>query len=137
MDKPSTYLKIVLVSALTVTAVLIFGVLSFNEDFGVYTIDSGNALLVIPFICVVLLIGAFLSGGMSIFKSRSSIRSKLTERENEIIQMIVNGMKNQEIANALFVEISTIKTHINNIYSKLGIKNRNELIKLIRETSEG
>lgn len=48
----------------------------------------------------------------------------LSERELEVLQGIAAGLKNQEIADQLTVSLSTVKTHINNIYSKLGVTNR-------------
>ena len=53
----------------------------------------------------------------------------LTSKEKEVTLLILEKKKNQEIANELFVELSTIKTHINNIYKKVGVKNRKELFK--------
>ncbi|MDR3693581.1 LuxR C-terminal-related transcriptional regulator [Mucilaginibacter sp.] len=57
----------------------------------------------------------------------------LTNKELTILQQIVNGKSNKEIAAANYVEISTIKTHINNIYTKLGIRNRREAVNYYRE----
>lgn len=53
---------------------------------------------------------------------------ELTNKELHILQLIVEGKSNKEIAAANFVEVSTIKTHINNIYAKLGLNNRKEAI---------
>ena len=52
----------------------------------------------------------------------------LTAKELEILQMIAEGKSNKEIANLLFIEISTVKTHINKIYTKLNVKSRKEAI---------
>jgi DNA-binding NarL/FixJ family response regulator len=54
--------------------------------------------------------------------------STLTQKELYILQLIIAGKSNKEIAAINFVEISTIKTHINNIYSKLGLSNRKQAI---------
>jgi len=48
----------------------------------------------------------------------------LTNKEFQILTMISEGKSNKEIAAINFVELSTVKTHINNIYNKLGVKNR-------------
>lgn len=55
----------------------------------------------------------------------------LSQRENEILDLILEGKTNLEMANTLYVSDHTIKTHIHNIYSKLAISSRFELIKLI------
>ena len=50
----------------------------------------------------------------------------LTTQEQKVFELMLDN-PNKEIANLLFVSISTIKTHINNIYSKLGISSRKEI----------
>jgi DNA-binding CsgD family transcriptional regulator len=64
------------------------------------------------------------------------IYALLTRKEIEIFEMLADGLSNKEIAAAQFLEISTIKKHITNIYSKTGIKNRNEAAALLRKTSK-
>lgn len=54
--------------------------------------------------------------------------STLTAKELSILRQIADGKSNKEIAALNFVEVSTIKTHINNIYTKLGLKNRREAV---------
>ena len=55
---------------------------------------------------------------------------KLTEQEQKIITYIEKGHSNKEIAAALFISHSTVKTHINNLYKKLGVSSRDELLGL-------
>jgi DNA-binding NarL/FixJ family response regulator len=54
--------------------------------------------------------------------------AQLTTKEIYILQLIVEGKSNKDIASINYVEVSTIKTHINNIYAKLGLNNRKEAI---------
>jgi DNA-binding CsgD family transcriptional regulator len=49
---------------------------------------------------------------------------RFTEREAEIMNLIIDGLTNEEIAGKLFVSPNTIKFHIKNIYLKLDVKNR-------------
>jgi NarL family two-component system response regulator LiaR len=49
---------------------------------------------------------------------------ELTEREREVLTLLVDGLSNQEIADKLFLGIGTVKFHVRNIYSKLGVDNR-------------
>lgn len=51
----------------------------------------------------------------------------LTEREADILLQIVNGLKNQQIADKLFVSVNTIKYHTRNIYEKLDVKKRGDI----------
>ncbi|WP_167815197.1 LuxR C-terminal-related transcriptional regulator [Sporolactobacillus shoreae] len=48
----------------------------------------------------------------------------LTEQESNVLQLIVRGMKNKEIAEKLNISYGTVKTHINNVYSKLDVHSR-------------
>jgi len=48
----------------------------------------------------------------------------LTERELEILEMIVEGYRNSEIAERSYITIGTVKTHVRNILNKLGVDDR-------------
>ena len=56
---------------------------------------------------------------------------KVTKREQEIITQICEGKTNKEISEALFISLQTVKDHTHRIYTKVGIKNRMQLVKLI------
>jgi len=57
----------------------------------------------------------------------------LTSKEAEIFALISSGKSNKEIASELYIEVSTVKTHINKLYSKLGVNNRKEAARLYKE----
>jgi ATP/maltotriose-dependent transcriptional regulator MalT len=57
----------------------------------------------------------------------------LSERELEILQLIAAGHSNQEIADILIIALSTVKSHINSIYGKLGTHKRTQAVALARE----
>jgi len=61
-------------------------------------------------------------------ETNKDLISNLTARELAILQLIAEGKSNKEIAAINYVEVSTIKTHINNIYAKLGLQNRREAV---------
>ena len=65
-------------------------------------------------------------------KDFNSLLVGLTVRQKEVYDLIVSGKTNKEIKSELFIEQSTLKTHINQIYRKLNIKNRNELKSKLR-----
>lgn len=52
----------------------------------------------------------------------------LTAREVEVVQLIAAGRSNDEIATALFVSTSTVKTHINHVFAKTGLRDRAQLV---------
>ena len=57
----------------------------------------------------------------------------LTPREAEIMMHMAKGLDNNEISNALFISMSTVKSHIRNIYSKLDVSGRTELLRKIKK----
>ncbi|MBV2357019.1 response regulator transcription factor [Streptomyces sp. J2-1] len=53
----------------------------------------------------------------------------LTLRETEVLVLIAEGMSNQEIARRLHVSTATVKTHINNLFAKTGLKDRAQAVR--------
>lgn len=53
---------------------------------------------------------------------------ELTPREREILHFLIKGMTNKEISAATHLAVDTIKTHLRNIFRKMGIKNRSQAI---------
>jgi LuxR family maltose regulon positive regulatory protein len=57
-------------------------------------------------------------------RAMESLIEPLTERELEVLRLIVAGLSNPEIAEELFIAVSTVKSHVNHIYGKLTVENR-------------
>lgn len=55
-------------------------------------------------------------------------RLNLTDREYQILQLLTQGYSNSNIADKLFLSLSTIKTHVSNLYVKMNVKNRFQAI---------
>ncbi len=91
----------------------------------VHIIHEGGALIT-PMLAPALL--EFVRAGAQGGRSRSASGSVLTPRELQVLEYIVAGKSNREIAETLFIEEKTVKNHISNIYSKLHLKNRYEAI---------
>ncbi|MBK3627429.1 response regulator transcription factor [Streptomyces sp. MBT49] len=53
----------------------------------------------------------------------------LTTREAEVLVLIAEGLSNQEIARTLSVSTATVKTHINNLFAKTGLKDRAQAVR--------
>ncbi len=57
----------------------------------------------------------------------------LTEREREVMELLNRGLSRNEIAQAQSVSQNTVKTHLKNIYAKLGVHSRSEVLRIARE----
>jgi two-component system, NarL family, nitrate/nitrite response regulator NarL len=58
---------------------------------------------------------------------REELFNSLSERQREVISLVVNGMTNREIANTLVITQNTVKVHLRNILDKLELRNRQQL----------
>lgn len=56
----------------------------------------------------------------------------LSKRETEILKLLINGSSNNEISEILCISTSTVKKHVYNIFNKIGINSRLELIKFVK-----
>jgi len=61
-------------------------------------------------------------------RPKSQLHDDLTEREQEVLQLMARGMANQEIADELFISLKTVKTHVSNILSKLDVVDRTQAV---------
>ncbi|MGR3810636.1 response regulator [Jiulongibacter sp. NS-SX5] len=67
------------------------------------------------------------------FKDSFLMKYQLSERETGIIDFLIQGYTNRDIANSLSLSYHTVKTHRKNIYLKLGVSNVPELIELLEK----
>lgn len=56
------------------------------------------------------------------------IKEGLSNREAEVAELVTQGLSNKEVANRLFVTEKTVKFHLTNIYKKMNVKSRAQLI---------
>ena len=61
------------------------------------------------------------------------LEDTLSSRELDTLKLIAENLSNQEIANELYISITTVKTHVRNILLKLEAKNRNEAVMKAKE----
>jgi DNA-binding CsgD family transcriptional regulator len=52
--------------------------------------------------------------------------NQLSEREREILRLVASGLSNQQIANQLGISVNTVKVHLRNVFSKIGVASRTE-----------
>ncbi len=83
------------------------------------------------------LVPHFSSNGQDISQNQISIylcdQFNISERENDVITLICEGRTNQEIADRLFISLQTVKDHVSRIFRKVGVRNRVQLISLVKK----
>jgi DNA-binding CsgD family transcriptional regulator len=127
---------LIILTVLIILGMLVFNVFHYSLSYGIIEINNINSLFLVPFILLVCWLGILLGSTKKDVEFELAFQNQISEREKDVIERIAQGKKNQEIADELFVDISTIKTHINNIYRKTGVKNRRELTDLARKVEE-
>ena len=65
--------------------------------------------------------------------SKASSNTLLSERELEILHLISSGLSNQEIADRLVIAMSTVKWHVRQIFNKLNVNSRTQVLARARE----
>lgn len=78
-------------------------------------------------------LGKLLASFSSYSDKRQVLFDPLSERELEVLRLIVAGLTNREIAEELVVSLGTVKTHINHIYQKLEVRNRTQAVARARD----
>ncbi len=68
-----------------------------------------------------------------VFNEQEQSKRGISGRELEVLQLIAQGLTNQQIADRLFVSLNTIKTHSSNLFSKLGASRRTQAIQKAKE----
>jgi len=66
--------------------------------------------------------------GMPERTSESHTGAQLSPRESEILKLAAQGLRNKDIANALFLSVRTVKAHLTNIFNKMGVGSRTDAI---------
>lgn len=64
----------------------------------------------------------------SIINERELKKLNLSPREYEVLQLMTKGYSNLDMANSLFLSVSTIKTHVSNLFAKMEVKSRTQAI---------
>ncbi len=54
--------------------------------------------------------------------------NELSEREHDVIHLLVRGQTNKDMAQALFLSVRTVEAHLRSIYAKLGVRSRTEAV---------
>lgn len=76
---------------------------------------------------------AILLAGLGEEAGASPLLESLTRRELDVLRRMARGQSNQQLADGLFVSVSTVKTHINNLFRKLDVTDRDSALRIARE----
>jgi DNA-binding NarL/FixJ family response regulator len=74
------------------------------------------------------LVDALATGAQPSRRRRGDLPDGLTQREAEVLTLIAGGNSNAEIARELFISEATVKTHINNLFAKAGLRDRAQAV---------
>ena len=123
-----TSIKIGIAAAL---AIILFQVSNLFLIYKYFKFDYYITAVAVLFLITGFFISRYRQSGID-SEVNSDLLQNLTSKELTILQSIVDGKSNKEIAAENYVEVSTIKTHINNIYAKLGLNNRRDAINIYK-----
>jgi DNA-binding CsgD family transcriptional regulator len=65
-----------------------------------------------------------IDGALAVLSTPAAGHSLLSRREREVLRLIARGLSNQEIADALYISIRTVKAHVTNIFTKIDVSSR-------------
>ena len=63
-----------------------------------------------------------------VFNEAEFLKTELSRRELEVLELMAKGLSNQEIAAEIFVSLNTVKTHGSKIFEKLDVKRRTQAV---------
>lgn len=66
--------------------------------------------------------------GLPVPRQRHVVKTHLTAREIEVMDLVASGLTNREVGDALFIEETTVKSHLRHIYEKFGVRRRSEAV---------
>ena len=106
-----------------------------HSEITIIELRQNNNINYLLLIGLILIIISFLLLIFKYYSNHNIINEKdaLTPRENEILDLIQKGYSNKDIAKELFISVSTVKTHINNIFKKKKVAKRKDLLQKTTE----
>jgi NarL family two-component system response regulator LiaR len=65
-----------------------------------------------------------IDAALAVLSTPAAGHSLLSRREREVLRLVAQGRSNQEIADALYISIRTVKAHVTNIFTKIDVSSR-------------
>lgn len=129
--------------AVIVLVIMLFSsvLLIVNADKLSLKLMQQNGGIILAIICIILSISKIPSDIKKLIKSDKAVTTNenklaklgITQREHQVLQLLITGRTYKEIAAELYISLPTVKTHVSNIYSKANVRNRLELSNLINK----
>ena len=122
-----------IVILVTMPVIFVFEYFTKNDRF--LSFLDFNFSLYVPILFIILATSKFLDDftRLSLFKpdnvvvQPNIVKYNLTQREKEIADLIIKGHTYAKISESLFISMPTVKTHVSNVYKKVGVNNKMEL----------
>ncbi len=101
-----------------------------------YSRSEGFGLLI--FACFLSLAVGYMAclTYIKVLKKKRNLIENLSVQERKIFALLLEGKSNKEISENLMIGLSTVKSHVNNIYSKLDVKSRKDVLNLDRDNNK-
>ena len=93
--------------------------------------EKPYSVVFIPFLSRDSLVMAVMAEKTSVLSAADKLMERLSPREKEVVQLVLEGKRNADIAAALAIAEGTVKKILSNAYDKLGIRSRVELVRMI------
>ena len=135
MFKKSSIHPLILYGVIIGLLLIILHALRYKTLIRSISIEAYGAVVGILFLGFGIWLGSEKLGSKSKQKSSKEykrLKSSLSPREMDVLVLLSEGLTNQQIAGRLYLSLNTIKTHISNIYSKLGVERRTQAIQKAR-----
>lgn len=131
--------------AFIVLIIMIVSFVLFVVNYEKFTLKllQQNGGIILAIICIILSVSKIPGDIKKLVQTEKTISTDenqlekfgITQREQEVLHLLVTGKTYKEIATELFISLPTVKTHVSNIYSKAKVRNRLELSNLINNIS--
>ena len=126
---------VLIYGAVLALAAFVLQWLDYQHSVRVFATEIYIIIIAVGFTVLGLWIGRRLTGrqdGEFRRNSKAIEALGISDREYQVLELLAKGHSNQEIADSLFISLNTIKTHIANLYQKLGVSRRTQAVNKAR-----
>ena len=89
-------------------------------------------LVGVPLMAVGVLLGRWMGSRKSNNARQTTVEGTLTNKELAVLAAVAEGLSNQQVADRLYLSVSTIKSHLQSVYGKLGVQRRTQAVEHAR-----